>query len=78
MSEKKLPNPMELLEKNKTLTKFRYFVEDKTEEIKDKLKGENANKVDVIIEGSEKPSVEVEINPEEIKPSTMATLCGSR
>lgn len=61
---------------SKPLIQALHFVEDKTEEIKEKLSGEHKNKTDVLKSGTEKESIESEIQPEEIKASTRAKLCG--
>lgn len=76
MSEEKSKTPLQMLKENKTVVKCMHFVEDKTEEIKDLITGENANKVDVMKLGAEKKPIEVEIVPEEIKAATVAALCG--
>ena len=76
MSEEKSKTPLQMLKENKTVVKCMHFVEDKTEEIKDLITGENANKVDVMKLGAEKKPVEVEIVPEEISAATVAALCG--
>lgn len=76
MSEEKSKNPLQMLKESKAVVKCKHFVEDKTEEIKDLITCENANKVDVMILGSEKKIIEVEVVPEEISPATVAALCG--